>query len=602
MEGKLDWTDYSVWILLDNGILVLICAVLSFMGYPMQVLMVLLSLVGNLTLMAICYRFREMFLTKIVQGNKIVNWTGDLLLCYIYLLGADTLVRLPYIWMVADMDIQTEYFSVINILNRIIGIIGLLACSIGAKIGWNLYKYLNKSNKRMPMLGIIFMVLSILGVIGSLSIIFGKNNPSQVLFIQPLSESLPEDLIEIIKIGIVAVVIFAIALLWIFLWPIRIVVKIFQECSAESKSNELKDDRDRKVKSILITSGVVIILAFFVFLFSDKSFGKHTSRHQYDTSEQEMEFFSIENRDDLDTKYQDDNEQSLIAVINSTPYKKEGKLKVHYYKGNFIHREKRSPIMLAFCFREDPDNWNNNLCGVAYKNMTGGLILDMNVLYTDSEIQLTGYDKMETLEIILQDVIDEEGGIGGLATYGKLRTNVEICPTEQTFKLPDNMKLLMEQHLPDWVSISVINIFGKPDLAIYPYKWMRGLFRSLSEGLEKTGHFEGYINESPITMEMKIDMDGTVSGRYAYDITLKKYGNKPDSWFPLRGNVLLDNSYRAYVLLESKNPDTKQVFEYILLEYSPYDSWKGHMFNQKYLEDPEKHHLYEFNISAKENE
>ncbi len=53
----------------------------------------------------------------------------------------------------------------------------------------------------------------------------------------------------------------------------------------------------------------------------------------------------------------------------------------------------------------------------------------------------------------------------------------------------------------------------------------------------------GYYNIStvtsgyPIVIKLNVSPDGSVSGKYAYESTLRKYGDKPKSWFTISGTV-----------------------------------------------------------------
>lgn len=58
------------------------------------------------------------------------------------------------------------------------------------------------------------------------------------------------------------------------------------------------------------------------------------------------------------------------------------------------------------------------------------------------------------------------------------------------------------------------------------------------------------ISGYPITVNLDITPEGIVTGKYAYDSTLKKYGDKPSSWFALNGNL-----YDEMILMEASHPD-----------------------------------------------
>ena len=49
---------------------------------------------------------------------------------------------------------------------------------------------------------------------------------------------------------------------------------------------------------------------------------------------------------------------------------------------------------------------------------------------------------------------------------------------------------------------------------------------------------DGYINgEYPVTMRISVSSTGKVTGKYAYRITLEKYGDKPSSWIKIQGRI-----------------------------------------------------------------
>lgn len=58
------------------------------------------------------------------------------------------------------------------------------------------------------------------------------------------------------------------------------------------------------------------------------------------------------------------------------------------------------------------------------------------------------------------------------------------------------------------------------------------------------------ISGYPIEVRLDIDPDGVVTGKYAYQSTLGKYGDVPSSWFTLRGTDM-----GADLVLDGSNPD-----------------------------------------------
>lgn len=72
--------------------------------------------------------------------------------------------------------------------------------------------------------------------------------------------------------------------------------------------------------------------------------------------------------------------------------------------------------------------------------------------------------------------------------------------------------------------------------------------------------FSGKIGDSPIVVELSVN-GNDITGKYAYKSTLRKYGDKPESYFYLSGNI--DNS--GNMNLESRMHKSNDIFEYITL-------------------------------------
>lgn len=119
-----------------------------------------------------------------------------------------------------------------------------------------------------------------------------------------------------------------------------------------------------------------------------------------------------------------------------------------------------------------------------------------------------------------------------------------------------------------------LQVVGKKDLKIEDPLYVKELLRGLRESENAT--YYGTIDDSNICLILTIEWDGTVTGKYAYDSVIEKYGNEESSWFSLEGNVLTnsdEDDYKNYILLKSYNEN--ELVEYILLEYAPWDRWKG---------------------------
>lgn len=105
----------------------------------------------------------------------------------------------------------------------------------------------------------------------------------------------------------------------------------------------------------------------------------------------------------------------------------------------------------------------------------------------------------------------------------------------------------------------------------------------------------GTFSEYPIVMQLTVKTDGQVSGRYAYNSTLQKYGRGDSSWFKFKGQLLVDPSTDSvYMAIVTRNPADGKVFEYALLEcVSMYSfSWSGRLCNIKYISEPFGHWYY----------
>lgn len=104
-------------------------------------------------------------------------------------------------------------------------------------------------------------------------------------------------------------------------------------------------------------------------------------------------------------------------------------------------------------------------------------------------------------------------------------------------------------------------------------------------GLSDT--YRGNINDSEIVMELSYNSDGTVTGRYAYESTLSRYGYGDSSWYKLRGAVFFAEASYPRVVLRSYTPDSGKLFEYFDLTDEDM-TLNGTMFNVRHLETPEK--------------
>ena len=80
-----------------------------------------------------------------------------------------------------------------------------------------------------------------------------------------------------------------------------------------------------------------------------------------------------------------------------------------------------------------------------------------------------------------------------------------------------------------------------------------------------TGYVSNDEGDYQIAMNITIDSDGKVQGRYNYDLTVKKYGDVPSSYFYLDGNVV-DNE--GNIVMTSRLYGKDEAFETIKLRLS----------------------------------
>ncbi len=79
----------------------------------------------------------------------------------------------------------------------------------------------------------------------------------------------------------------------------------------------------------------------------------------------------------------------------------------------------------------------------------------------------------------------------------------------------------------------------------------------------------------PIGMKIKVADDGSVSGKYWYDITIRKYGDKPQNYFRIDGFLDTDGSGQLYCY-EYGKPD---VFETWDIDFSSDGYMNGSLTN-----------------------
>lgn len=614
---KLQWTNNSVWMLLALVVLTAVTTLMRYTDHPVPFVVTLLWILGNGVMLALLYRFFEALNTSYPSVNKsgLTRW-------FLYFYAAIILIGVPSVYISADYGMMIDHLSTLDILRKINGVLNLIFWGIAAKTGWDFRRLFKGVSPKLNKLGTIILVFSIVGILESF---FLFKSTDRVDLWTSYSQ-IQEDFF----IALVSTIIASLIAAWIVLWPVRIMVKLLRngegdwipeepaksmthvgegpnaaEASeaaeaAEALSEEPSEpvdpsrdnpqysdeyymamseyDKESTKKMIWIIIGVVltVLIAIVAYLkFHDNS------NSDFVTADAFAE--NVIEGDDYVTEGGDYHEANLINVILNKPFRQVDGLNVRFFKGEFINGSKRYPIMMAFC--ESPDD-AGHICGIAYKNLSQGTILDMDGMFSPTSMQFTGYDGNTELEIVLSGVKNGESVIIGHATYGSLTTSVELWSTGDTFRLPESIKLQGTQTLPDWLSLSVLKTFGQSNLGIKPGEYMRDLFRSMSDGLGKTGRFEGTMNENPIVFDMKIDYDGKVTGRYALKSSPSDDGDVTGNWISFHGDVLMDSDFGAYyVILEAKNPHTEGLYEYILLEHKPFDEWSGKSFRKSDMDN-----------------
>lgn len=183
--------------------------------------------------------------------------------------------------------------------------------------------------------------------------------------------------------------------------------------------------------------------------------------------------------------------------------------------------------------------------------------------------------------------------------YDEEGESFEFFRTNGSVEKSDNISL------PTWLPQDVLPIFrmdGKLTKLTSDevYDWL--ITHTDYDNYAENNYYEGKFDDYSISAEMEIGIEGSVSGRYAYESTLRKNGNGAGSWFTFRGAVMVptNDGDETYLLLQTHHPDDNRVFEYALLRFVGEGNWEGKIFNVKYLSDPSnvKMHTIRLNILA----
>lgn len=132
--------------------------------------------------------------------------------------------------------------------------------------------------------------------------------------------------------------------------------------------------------------------------------------------------------------------------------------------------------------------------------------------------------------------------------------------------------------LPDWMPSDFLSVMNTGDMVEAEPAYVRDLLKQLPyfDGERVSGTFGGY----PIRFELSISSDGRVSGRYAYESILRRYGTGSVHWFRVEGSVMRKGDDASFVALHSFHPEDGEEFEYWVMEYNSYDSrWFGRALN-----------------------
>ncbi len=141
--------------------------------------------------------------------------------------------------------------------------------------------------------------------------------------------------------------------------------------------------------------------------------------------------------------------------------------------------------------------------------------------------------------------------------------------------------------LPSWMPASFIEAFGVSDLSQTRNRLSESNLLEKGIDYDREMSLSGKFDDKyPIRLKIQIGSNGSVSGRYAYESTLRNYGDKPSSWFLLDGDVMFDRDYSPYLALKSYHPDTQQVFEYFLVKVNSSTRYKGTVINKSHINQP----------------
>ncbi|MBD5287668.1 MAG: hypothetical protein HDS28_01145 [Bacteroides sp.] len=144
-----------------------------------------------------------------------------------------------------------------------------------------------------------------------------------------------------------------------------------------------------------------------------------------------------------------------------------------------------------------------------------------------------------------------------------------------------------------WIPDKIWFLFGLSGYRMESASYIR----ERVDGINQTCSYTGTYDTIPIRMDLRVNADASVTGRYAYTKILNRYGDSDKHWFKINGVLIfdLDLNNTPAVLLRTYKPDGGDLFEYALLRNESNGSWTGELINSSYLENDIRK-LYTINL------
>lgn len=177
-------------------------------------------------------------------------------------------------------------------------------------------------------------------------------------------------------------------------------------------------------------------------------------------------------------------------------------------------------------------------------------------------------ESSNTFNLNPEGIINRYLNIEDLDDKGLETPDVEPMEVDASGDLPEGV-------IPDWIPESISQYFISPDF----------FYSGSTGGIELSTTYNGVVNQYPIIMKLKLNEDGIIDGKYAYNSTLRKYGDSDSSWFKIEGAVLINNEDNtSRLVLRSIHPDTGKTFEYFVMA-PDINGFEGNMVNIIHLDD-----------------